>query len=85
MGRRADGQLSDKDIVDYLNKRAYVECTDMGQEDPNRFALDMYPGDFRHAISLHITRLRTAELLRKAPTPTPLTMNQVEDRLKGRD
>jgi hypothetical protein len=58
------GALSDREIVDYLNQRAYVECTDEGLEDPNRFALDMYPGNFRHAISLHIMKVRA-----KATTP----------------
>lgn len=51
--------LTDKEIVDFIAKRGYVEITDAGYEDPDRFE---YPhqttGNFRNAISNHIRRVR---------------------------
>jgi hypothetical protein len=72
MGRSAIGTLSDRDIVDYLSKRVYVECTDSGDEDPNRFDSHMYPGNFRHQISMHITRIQAGQ----AYTPQPLRVGE---------
>jgi hypothetical protein len=70
MARRSDGSLSDREIVNYLAGRAYVECTDQGLEDPNRFYNPgQYPGDFRHAISLHITRVRAREAKGTSESP----------------
>jgi hypothetical protein len=82
--QRSDGQLSDRDIVNYLSSKDYILAVDAVEgEDPTKFEYpEMYPGDFRHAISLHILGIRQravmaaakAELERRqqaAQNPTP--------------
>jgi hypothetical protein len=50
--------LSDRELVDYLSKRAYVECTDQGNDDPKQFYNPgMYGGNFRQALSTHIRKV----------------------------
>lgn len=48
--------LSDKELMDYLVDRGYVECTDSGNEDPRRFSFvrSVEAHDLREALSRHI-------------------------------
>lgn len=49
--------LSDSELIEYLSQRTYVEATDMGNEDPNRFEFHaMGRRSFRQALSAHIQR-----------------------------
>ena len=50
--------LSDKELIDWLSRRAYVEATNRGAEDPNRFEYyGHYERSFRQVLSAHIRRV----------------------------
>ncbi len=48
--------FSDKKLLDWLSRRAYVEATSRGFEDPKRF--EFHGGDLRRALTRHIIRCR---------------------------
>lgn len=61
--------LPDWELLDYLSDRVYVEATDQGSEDPNRFQNDMnFKGSFRQDLSEHIRKVRAqnAEIRRRS-------------------
>lgn len=58
--READSEptvMSDRELIDWLSRRSYVEATDRGEEDPRRFEFHgAFNSNFRRALSRHISK-----------------------------
>lgn len=69
-------RISDRGLLDWLAKRAYVEATNSGAEDPDRFEWGAMDTDtLRVALSKHIRKQKRSEIEGEV-----ITLQELNDR-----
>ena len=76
MSKKKATDLTDTDLLDWLSFRNYVEATNNGAEDPDRFEWHATePDEFRAALYKHIRKQKRAAI-----KGTFVTLQELDDR-----